>query len=280
MPVRGGGVACEIFGVVAVRDHGDRAPGHSAEVRLDHRGDGQDGGRLPGDGLFHLGEPLPTPAAQRQVTQVVHLGPWIPEIGNPGKSRLAVKPLADQMHRLRRSRRNNHIHRMFLQVFLQETDARPHPSDPRIGDKEVGPHPERKALGETLPAAGNRGHDFLHVLRGALSHQAAVNIVGLPDRGPDDLQRRGDLPNKGFVHRSLLRILRGIDDRLPALVGQVFGEFDPTLDPRPSGRRPIIRDDQYPFHRKNCKTRSASTTAKPLSTPACGFRRRMPLASS
>ena len=65
----------------------------------------------------------------------------------------------------------------------------------------------------------------------------------------DDFRAGGNVGEQALVARELFGILRRIDDRLPAELRQVFAELHPTLDPRTTGRGPVVGDDQQTFHR-------------------------------
>ena len=283
----------EITTVIAVRDHGHRRLRLGLELFLHKRRDCQHGGALVQHGLFHRPEPAPGVARHRQVLEVVHPGPRVAEIRDPGNPELLVQPLPDQMHRVGRPCRNNHIDRMFRQIFLQETHARPHPAHAGIRHEQVAADPQRQALLEGLLSAGNLredarphpaharirheqvtanpqrqallegllpGRDFrdlalgrpgcerLHVRGCALAHQLAVDVVRLGDGTAEDLRVARNLRLQGMVDGRIFRILRRIDDRLPAFLGQVLGELHPTLDPRSAGRRPVVSDDEDTFH--------------------------------
>ena len=246
----------EITAVVTVRDHGHGRLRLRLELFLHERRDGQHGGAFVQHGLLHRPEPAPGAAGHRQMLEVVHPGPRVAEIRDPGNPELPVQPLPDQMHRVGRPCRNNHIDRMFRQILLQETHARPHPAHAGIRHEQVAADPQRQALLEGLLSAGNlrdgpargSGREGFHVRGGALAHQLAVDVVRLRDRTADDLRGVRDLRLQGMVDGRIFRILRRIDDRLPAFLGQVLGELHPTLDPRSAGRRPVVSDDEDTFH--------------------------------
>ena len=157
----------------------------------------------------------------------------------------ALEAAPDEVDRMGRTRGHDGVHGVLAQVFLQETDRRAHPADPGIGDEAVAPDPEGEAL---LPVLLLRvdGVDFLPLLAPG---QPPVDGVRLQDAGLNHLGAGGDVREQALVPCQLLRILRGIDDRLPALLRQVLAEFHPALDPRTAGRGPIIRNDQQALHR-------------------------------
>ena len=74
--------------------------------------------------------------------------------------------------------------------------------------------------------------------------EAAVDGVRLGNMRLDDLGAGGNVLEEALVTRELFGILRRIDHRLPAELRQVFAELHPTLNPRTTGRGPVICDDQ------------------------------------
>ena len=129
----------EIAPVVPVRDHGDRGRCLGLELLLHERRDGEDRGTVVQDGLLHRPQPAPGAARHGQMLEVVHPAPGVAEIRDPGNAEVLMQPLPDEVHRVGRSRRNDHIDRMFLEIFLQEPDARTHPAHAGVGDEQVAP---------------------------------------------------------------------------------------------------------------------------------------------
>ena len=189
--------------------------------------------------------------------EVVHPAPRVAEIRNPRNPEFLVQSLADEMHRVGRSRRNDHIDRMFRQILLEETDARLHPAHAWVRHEQAAADPQREALLEGFLAAGDfrdgaaggSGSERLHVRRGALAHQSAVQVVRFGDGTADDFHGVGNLRLEGMVDGGVFRVFRRVDDGLPAFLRKIFGEFHPTLDARTPGRRPVICDDEHAFHR-------------------------------
>ena len=247
----------EIAAVIAVRDHRHGRFRLRLEFFLHERRDGQHGGAFVQHGLLHRPEPTPGTAGHRQVLEVVHSGPRVAEIGNPGNPELLVQPLANQMHRVGRSGRHDHIDRMLRQILLQETHARPHPAYAGIRHEQVAADPQRQALLEGLFSGrnlsdlplGRPGRERLHVRRCTLAHQLAVDVVRLGDGTADNFRLVRDFRLQGMVDGRIFRIFRRIDDRLPSFQGQILRKLHPTLDPRSAGRRPVVSDDEDAFHK-------------------------------
>ena len=85
-----------------------------------------------------------------QMLEIEYLGPWITEIGNPRKTSLQGQSAAYHVHGLRRSRADDQIYGMLLQVVLQEPHRRPDPQAARIRTEKVATHPHRHLLQEGL----------------------------------------------------------------------------------------------------------------------------------
>ena len=152
------------------------------------------------------------------------------------------EPAADEVDGLRRPGGHDGIHGMLREVLLQETDRRPHPADARIGHETVAPDPQRQPLLPVLLL----GIDGIHLPLAA--GQPAVDGIGLQDARLDDFRAGRHVREQALVTRQLLRILRGIDHRLPAEIRQVLAELHPALDARTTGRGPIVGDDQQTLH--------------------------------
>ena len=92
---------------------------------------------------------------KRQQTEMLvaeHTGPGIAEVCNPSDARCPLETASNQVHRLRRSRCNYRIYRMFLEVVNKESYRRLYPRNARIRDKAVAPDEQRKLLLETFLA--------------------------------------------------------------------------------------------------------------------------------
>ena len=152
-----------------------------------------------------------------QVLEIEYLGPWITEIRNPGKSGLACQLHSDDVHGLRRSGAHNKVHRVFLEVFLQEFHGRSDPQAARIGTEEVASHPHRGLLceGLVLRIDGIHLHRLLAVAR--LLQELLVEFVRLGDMRLYDFSLSRHLSRERLIHSQLFRIFRSIYHRLPAL---------------------------------------------------------------
>ena len=71
---------------------------------------------------LHLLMPFFGRTCHLQVLEIEYLGPRIPEVCNPRQTGLPCETKAYHMHRLRRSRADNQIYRMLLQILLQISD--------------------------------------------------------------------------------------------------------------------------------------------------------------
>ena len=243
-----------IVRVIAVGYELDAVAGHGPELLLHQRRDGHDGRRLVQHGLLQLFVTPPRPARQAQVLEIEDPRPGIPEIGDPRDAGRPGHLPPDQVHRMRGTGGNDYVHRMFPEVFFKETDRRADPAHAGIGDEQVAPQPHDHPLQQALVLAVD------HVNLGGrslLPGQSAVQAVDFGNGPADDLRFGGNVAVQALVDRLHLRILRRIDDRLPALGREILGEFHPSLHPGTAARRPIIGYDQNPSHKDtNVKTNS------------------------
>ena len=139
---------------------------------------------------------------------------------------------------------------MFRKIFLQKSDGRTDPKAARVRTEKVSAHPHCHFLQQGLVLCID-GIDLYRLLAvsGTAQH-LLVHFIRLGDMSPDDFRLCRHLSVQRSVDCQLLRILRRIYHRLPTFRWQVLGEFHPTLHTGPSGRRPVIRYDQYPFHQQ------------------------------
>ena len=243
-----------VIRIIAVGDEFDPIAGHGPELLLHQRRDGDDGRGLVQHSLLQFFMAPSRPTRQAQMLEIENPRPGIPEVGNPGDAGRPGDLPPDQVHGMRRSGGHDYVHGMLPKVFRQEADRRADPAHPRVGDEQVAAQPHDHPLQETLMLAVD------HVDLGGrslLPGQAAVQAVDFGNGPADDLRLGGDVAVEALVDRLHLRILRRIDDRLPALGGQIFGKFHPALHPGTAARRPVIGYDQNPSHKDtNVKTNS------------------------
>ena len=244
MTVRSRYGAREVFFVVAVGDTGHGRTGLRGEFLLHQRRASEHGGALVQHGLFLPPELAPGESRHREVFQVIHPGPGVAEIRNPGNAGGSVQFLADQMHGMRWTGGNYHIYRILFQIFTQPFHGRAYPTHPRVRHKEIGADPQGQFLFPAFLAAGDFGH-----FRAFSAREFAVSSIGLPDGAPQHLHGGGNLGGERVVQRGIIGIPGCKDNGLPAIGRQIFHEFHPALYPRSSGRRPIIGYDEHALHR-------------------------------
>ena len=184
-----------------------------------------------------------------EMLEIEYFGPWVTEVSDPWNTCLRRQSASYQMHGLRRSRADDQIYGMLLQVVLQESHRRPDPQTARIRTEKIAAYPHRHLLQEGLVLRIHRIdlHSLLAVA-GPAQH-LLVQLIRLDDPPLDHLRRCRHLRFQRSVDRQLLRILRRIDHRLPSLRRQILGELHPPLHPRTSGRWPVVRYYQHPFHK-------------------------------
>ena len=153
--------------------------------------------------------------------------------------------LADQMHGMRRAGGHNCVYRVFLQVFLQGFHGRLHPAHAGVRHKEVGADPQAQALFPGLFSGR-----YLRDLRALSAQQFPIGGIGLPDAAPKDFHICGNLGLEGRIQGRVIGIQRSEDNRLPTFLGQILHELHPPLHARSPGRRPVVRYDQYAFHKR------------------------------
>ena len=178
--------------------------------------------------------------------EIEHFCPWVAEVRNPRNPGSGSHLHRNQMHRMGRPCTDNDIHRILFQILLQKAHRRPYPGHPRVRDEQIAPeHKHQFLLESPLPVV-----DGVHLLHTAVltAHKPAIQGIELHNRPFDYNGFRRDISLKASVHGSHFRVLRSVNDRLPAVLRQVFGEFHPPLHAGPSGRRPVICDDQNFFH--------------------------------
>ncbi len=79
--------------------------------------------------------------AKMQMLEIEHLCPRVTEICNPWCSGGKRKPSCYQVHRMRRSCAYYYVHRMFLEIFFEESDRRANPHASRVRYEAVAPYP-------------------------------------------------------------------------------------------------------------------------------------------
>ena len=221
----------KIFGIVAVGNHGYGRMRPRGISLLHQRRDREHGRCVVQHALLQPMMPPFHAGQEGHPLEPVHLGPRVAEIRNPGDAEFAVQAFANEVQRLRRTGGNDHIHRMFPQVFFQESDRWPHPARARIGYKQVAADPEGEPLLPAFPARGLvlGGGEHFHIGRAPVTHQFPVDTF---------LER--------MVNSLIFRVFRGIDDGLPSCGRKIFGKFQPALNARTATGRPVVRDDENP----------------------------------
>ena len=240
--------------IIAVGDQFDPVPGHGPELFLDQRGNGHDDRRLVQHGLLQFFMAPAGPVRQAQMLEIENPGPGIPEIRNPRNAGRPGYFPPDQVHGMRRTGGNDHVHGMLPEVFGQETDRGTDPAYPRVGDEKIAAQPHDHPLQQALVLAVD------HVDLGGrslLPGQSPVQAVDFGNGPAEDFRLGGNVAVQALVDRLHLGIFRRIDDRLPSLGGQIFGKFHPALHSGTAARRPVIGYDQNPSHKDtNVKTNS------------------------
>ena len=82
------------------------------------------------------------------VFESVHLCPWVAEICNPRNSCGPGNFLRNEVHRVRWSRTDNCLNRIFFQVFFKEPCRWTNPEGFWIRNKHIAPDKERQLLPE------------------------------------------------------------------------------------------------------------------------------------
>ena len=121
---------------------------------------------------------------------------------------------------MRRPGAHDDIHRMLLQISAEKLHRWPDPRHPRIRDEQIAPQHQHQPLFQGLLLAVYR-IDLLHG-RVFPAHQLPVERVELGDMPFHHHGLFRDIALQTMVHGRHFRVLRSIDDRLPAILGQVF----------------------------------------------------------
>ena len=108
----------KIFGIVAVGNHGYGRMRPRGISLLHQRRDREHGRCVVQHALLQPMMPPFHAGQEGHPLEPVHLGPRVAEIRNPGDAEQAVQALANEVQRLRGTGGNDHIHRMFPQVFF------------------------------------------------------------------------------------------------------------------------------------------------------------------
>ena len=192
--------------------------------------------------------------------EVEYSGPRVAEVGCPGDACRAVQCPCNQVHGVRRPGTDDGIHRMLAEVFFQKSDGGTDPQAAGVGYEDVGPEPEGQAHHRGLAAHGVDGVDgswaclfpttvLLSAFLCPLAAGQRIEYCVWLQNGPlDDLRLRTDIPQQRLVCHSSVRVRRSVDDRLPAVLRQIFGHLEPPLHAGTGCRWPVIRYNQHPFH--------------------------------
>ena len=230
----------EIILVESVSDELYRRLGHGLELLLHQRRHSHDSCRTIQHFLLHPFVPSYSRTGHLQVLEIEYLCPWIPEIGNPREAGLLRETKSYHMHGLRRSRADNQVYRMLCKILLEISDRRTDPEASRVRTEKISTHPHRHLLQHGLVLCIHRidFHGFLAMARPAQNF--LVHLIRLDDPRLENFRLCRHLGFERCIDRQLLRILRGIDHRLPSFGRKILGEFDPPLHSRTACRRPVI----------------------------------------
>ena len=236
----------EIIIVETIGNQLDRGIRHDLELLLDERRHSHHYSRIIQNLLLQTVMLPLRPFAETQMLEIEHLGPRVTEIRHPRNAGRLGKLPGYEVHRLRRAGTYNRVHRILLEVLLQEPDRRPYPCHPRVRNKQIAAQEQYQFLLESLLLATDR-IDLL--LRGILlSGQFPVERIKLRNMPLHDNGLLRNILFESLVNAGHFRIFRGIDDRLPSELRQILAEFHPSLDTGTSCRRPVICYDKHLLH--------------------------------
>ena len=249
----------EIAFVKSVGNQLDGSLCHALELLLHQRRDRNHDARIVKYLLLHLLVPALSATDHGKVLEIEDLSPRITEICDPRQAGLPRQSVSDQMHGLWRTRADDKVNRMLLQVFFQITYRGADPHAAGVRAKEIATHPHRNFLQKTFVLSIHRIHLHCLLAVARLAENLLIDFVRLSNRGLYHLRLRRYLCFQRSVHGQLFRVLRSVNYRLPTFGRKVFGKLYPTLHARSAGRRPIIRYDEHPFHKRTKINKIADT---------------------